>query len=326
MAIQRRRFLHLAAGAAVLPAVSRIAWAQAYPTRPVRLLVPYTPGGPTDTFARLIAQKLSERLGKQFYVDNVAGASGNIGTAQAARSTPDGNTLLIAYNSYAVNPTIFAKTPYDPNKDFDPVTLAVASTNVLVVNPSVPAKTVNELVALIRANPGKYIYAHGGVGSATHLVGEKFRLSLGLDIVPVPYNNGGPATTAVVAGHIPIGFNPVIPAVPQIEEGKLHAVAVTSKTRSRSLPNVPTMAEAGYADIWGDSWVGVLVPAGTPKSIIALLNREIVGSIGHPDMNKRLVTLGFDPVGSAPEQFAEQIKLEIETWGKVIRAANIRVQ
>src|SRR5262245_1741487 len=227
----RRQFLHLTAGCAALPAVSRLAMAQAYPTRPVRMLVPYAAGGPTDIFARLIAQKLSERLGKQFYVENVAGASGNIGIAQAAKSIPDGNTLLAAYNSYCVNPAIFAKVPYDPNKDFDPVTLAVTSTNVLVVNPSVQAKTVDELIALIRANPGKYSWAHGGVGSATHLLGEKFRLTFGLDLVAVPYTGGGPATAAVVAGHIPIGFNPITAALPQIKESNLRALAVTGKVR-----------------------------------------------------------------------------------------------
>jgi tripartite-type tricarboxylate transporter receptor subunit TctC len=319
-----QQFLHLVAVLLVLTA-SNLAMAQTYPTRPVRVLVPYSAGGPTDIFARLIAQKLSERIGKQFYVENVAGASGNIGTAQAARSTPDGNTLLVAYNSYAVNPTIFAKIPYDPYKDFDPVTLAVTSTTVLAVNPSVQAKTVDELVALIRANPGKYAWSHGGVGTATHLVGEKFRLTLGLDLVAVPYNNGGPATAAVVAGHTPFGFNPIAAAVPQIKEGNLRALAVTSKTRSPSVPNVPTMIEAGYADIWGDSWVGVLVPAGTPHNIVVLLNRKIVSSITQPDMKERLIALGFDPVGSTPEQFAERIKFEIETWGQVIRMANIKV-
>jgi tripartite-type tricarboxylate transporter receptor subunit TctC len=324
--LRRRQCLHLAVGAVALLGISGVASAQTYPTRPVRVLVPYSAGGPTDTFARLIAQKLSQRLGKQFYVENVAGASGNIGTAQAAKAVPDGSTLLVAYSSYAVNPAVFPKISYDPHKDFDPVTLAVTSTNVLAVNPSMPATTVDELIALIRANPGKYIYAHGGIGSATHLVGEKFRLSLGLDIVAVPFSNGGPATAAVVAGHTPIGFNPIVAAAPQIKEGNLRALAITGKARSPSLPEVPTMAEAGYSDIWGDSWVGVLVPAGTPRTVIALLNREITGSIAQPDMKERLIALGFDPVGSTPEQFSEQINLEIETWGKVIRAAKIKLE
>jgi tripartite-type tricarboxylate transporter receptor subunit TctC len=265
MKLTRSQLLHLAAGAAAQSAVSSIARAQSYPTRPVRVIVPYTAGGPTDTFSRLTAQRLSEHLGKQFYVENIAGATGNIGTAQAAKARPDGNTLLFAFSSYAVNPSLFTKIPYDPYKDFDPVTLAVTSTTFLVVNPSVPARTVNDLVALIRANPGKYSYAHGGVGAATQLAGEQFRLSLGLDLVPIPYNGGAPAAAAVVAGHTPIGFALPAAAVPQIKEGNLRALAVTSKTRSQAALDVPTLTESGYPDIEGDSWVGVLVPVGTPS-------------------------------------------------------------
>jgi tripartite-type tricarboxylate transporter receptor subunit TctC len=326
MELPRRRFLRLAGVAAALPAVSRMAGAQAYPTRPVRVIVPFSPGGPTDVFARLIAQKLSEHLGKQFYIDNITGATGNVGTGQAAKAAPDGHTVLFAFSSYVVNPTLFDKVPYDPNKDFAPVTLAVSSTTVLSVNPLVPAKTVDDLIALVRANTGKYSFASGGTGSQTHLAGEQFRLSLGLDLVHVPFNGGGPAIAALVAGHAPIGFNALTPAVPQIKEGKLRALAITSKTRSQSLPDVPTMTEAGYPDIAGDTWVGVLVPAGTPKEIITLLHREIAKIIALPDMRERLATLGFEPVVSTPEEFAKQIRVEIETWGKVIRAANIKAQ
>src|SRR6516165_6018195 len=204
MKIQRRQFLHLAAGAAALPAVSRIARAQAYPTRPVRVIVPYAAGGPTDVFARLATPRLGERLGKQFYVENIPGGSANIGTGQAAKATPDGHTMLITTSSFVINPSFFDKVPYDPRKDFEPVILAVVSTNVLVVNSSVPATTVKELVALIRANLGKYSFASTGVGQPSTLAGESLRLSLGLNIVLVPYNGGGPATAAVVAGHTPI--------------------------------------------------------------------------------------------------------------------------
>jgi tripartite-type tricarboxylate transporter receptor subunit TctC len=326
MEIPRRRFLHLAGVAAALPAVSRIARAQTYPTRPVRLIVGFAPGGPTDVFARLIAQKLSENLGKQFYVDNIVGGTGNVATGQAAKAAADGYTVLVAFSSHVVNPTLFDKVPYDPHKDFEPVTLAVSSTTVLSVNPSVPATTVKDLVALIRESSGKYSYATGGTGSQTHLAGEQFRLSLGLDLVHVPFNGGGPAIAAVVAGHTPIGFNALTPAVPQIKAAKLRALAVTSKARSQILADVPTMTEAGYPDIAGDSWVGVLVPAGTPKEIITLLHREIAKIIALPDMKERLATLGFEPVVSTPEEFAKQIKIEIETWAKVIRAANIKAQ
>jgi tripartite-type tricarboxylate transporter receptor subunit TctC len=330
MELPRRRFLGLAGIAAALPVVSPMASmqarAQSYPARPVRMIVPFAPGGPTDVFARLIAQKLSENLGKQFYIDNVVGATGNVGTGQAAKAAPDGHTVLFAFSSYVVNPTLFEKVPYDPHKDFDPVTLAVSSTTVLSVNPSVPAKTVKELVDLIRSGTGKYSYATGGAGSQTHLAGEQFRLSLGLDLVHVPFNGGGPAIAAVVAGHTPIGFNALTPAVPQIKDGRLRALAITSKTRSQSMPDVPTMTEAGYPDIQGDTWVGILVPAGTPKDIVALLHRETAKIIALPDVKERLAALGFEPVVSTPEEFGKHINAEIELWGKVIRAANIKAQ
>jgi tripartite-type tricarboxylate transporter receptor subunit TctC len=229
MKIPRRRFLHLAVGVAVMPAVSRNASAQAYPTRPVRSIVAFAPGGVTDTFARLMTQKLSEHLGQQFFVENIAGATGNIGTGQAARAAPDGYTLLFAFSSYVVNPTLFNKVPYDPYKDFEPVTLAVSSTTVLTVHPAVPAKSVRELVALIRANAGKYSFASAGAGTQAHLAGEKFRLSLGLDLVHVPYNGGGPAIAAVVGGHTPIGFSSPAASIPQIKEGNVHS-------RSREKP------------------------------------------------------------------------------------------
>jgi tripartite-type tricarboxylate transporter receptor subunit TctC len=324
MKIPRRRFLHLAAGAALMPAVSRNARAQAYPTRPVRSIVAFAPGGVTDTFARLMAQKLGEHLGQQFYVENIAGATGNIGTGQAARAAPDGYTLLFAFSSYVVNPTLFNKIPYDPYKDFEPVSLAVSSTTVITVNPAVPAKSVRELVALIRANAGKYSFASAGAGTQAHLAGEQFRLSQGLDLVHVPYNGGGPAIAAVVGGHTPIGFSSPAASIPQIKEGNVRALAITRKTRSPILPDVPTMIEAGYPEIEGDSWVGVLVPAGTPKDIIGLLNREVVKIIAAPDMRARLEELGYDPVASTPEEFAARIRAEIETWAKVIRAAHLK--
>lgn len=326
MEFQRRRFLQLAAGAAAISSAPRIAWAQTYPARPVRLIVAFAPGGVTDTFARLMGQKLSERLGQQFFVENITGATGNIGTGLAAKAAPDGYTLLFAFSSYVVNPTLFNRIPYDPYKDFEPVTLAVTSTTVVTIHPSVPAKTLKDLVALIKVNRGKYSYASAGAGTQAHLAGEQFRLSLGLDLVHVPFNGGGPAVAAVVGGHTPIGFSSPAASIPQIKEGNVRALAITSKTRSQILPDVPTMTEAGYPEIEGDSWVGVLVPAGTPKDIISLLHREIVRIIALPDMKAQLGELGYDPIGSTPEEFATRIKVEIENWAKVIRAANIKVE
>ena len=322
----RRQFLHLAAGAAALPALSQIAQAQSYPTRPVRAVVAFAPGGTTDTFTRLMAQKLTEQLGKQVYVENIAGASGNIGTGQVAKAAPDGYTMLFAFSSHVVNPTLFARVPYDPIKDFDPVTLAVASTTVLTVNPSVPAKTVKELVDLIKANPGKYSFGSAGAGTQAHLAGEQFRLSLGLDLVHVPFGGGGPAVAAVVAGHTPISFVSPQAAMQHVREGTVRALAVTSKTRSQIFPDVPTMAEAGYPEIEGDGWVGILVPAGTPAEIIAVLYRESSKILAQPDMKERLAALGYDVVASTPKEFATRIAAEIEMWAKVIRAANIKPQ
>jgi tripartite-type tricarboxylate transporter receptor subunit TctC len=326
MKLARRQVLELAAGVPALPALSRIARAQAYPTRPVRAIVAFAPGGTTDIFARLATQKLSEHLGKQFYVENIPGASGNIGTGQAARATPDGYTIFFVFSSHVVNPTLFDKIPYDPYKDFEPITLAVASTAVLSVNPSVTAKTVKQLVDLIRANPGKFSFASPGAGTQAHLAGEQFRMSLALDLVHVPYNGAGPSVASVVAGHSPIGFSTLAAARPYIKAGTLRALAITSKVRSPIQPDVPTMTEVGYPDIEGDSWVGVLVPAGTPKAITALLHREIIKIIALPEMKERLTTIGFDMVASTPEEFATRIKAEIETWGKVIRAGNVKPQ
>jgi tripartite-type tricarboxylate transporter receptor subunit TctC len=321
---RRRRFLHLLAGAAALSAAPSGARAQAWPTRPVRIIVPFQPGGSTDIFARLAAQKLTEHFGKQFYVENVAGATGNVGTAQAARSAPDGHTLLIAFSSYVVNPTLFAKLPFDPDKDFAPVTLAVAAPNLVTVNPSLPARDLKELVALIKANPGKYTYTSGGVGTQAHLLAEMLRLSQALDIVHVPFNGAAPAIASAMAGHTPIAWATIASAKQALEAGQLRALAVASKTRSQLLADVPTTAEAGYPDIQGDSWVGLLAPAGTPNEIIGAVQREIAAIIALPDVKERLPALGFEAVASTPEEFAIRIKVETEMWSKVIRAANIK--
>src|ERR1700692_176350 len=314
MKLPRRQFLHLAASAAALPAVLRLALAQTYPTRPVRVIVPYAPGGPTDVCARLIAQKLSEQLGHQFYVENVRGEGGNIGTGQAARAAADGYSILITANSHIINPTLYDQVPYDAFKDFAAVTLAAGFASALCVNPSVPANTVRDLVTLIKANPGKYSFASPGFGTPSHLLGEQFRVAVGLDLVHVPYGGSGPAITAVVAGHTPIAFAALSAAVPQVKDGKLRALAVMSKNRSQALPALPTIGEAGYPELDGDAWIGALVPTGTPKEIIALLQREIVNILALPDVKERLAVLGLDPVGGTPEECTAQMKLEMENW------------
>jgi len=323
--MKRRQFLKLgAATAASLAAPS--AWAQAYPARPVRMIVTFAPGGPTDVAARLIAQKLSESLGRQFYVENVAGASGNIGTAQAAKAQPDGYTLLVTVNNLVINPPLFGNVSYDPYKDFDPVAMAVGFSSAFAVHPSVPAKSVNELIDHIKQNPGKLSFASPGLGTPSHLLGEQFKVTLGLDLVHVPYSGSGPAITATVAGHTPICFAAMSAAAPQAKEGKLRVLAVMSKNASPSLPDAPTIAAAGHPGLDGDGWVGALVPAGTPKDIIALLNREIARIIALPDVTERFATLGLDPVGGTPDAFGRDMRAEGEKWAKVIRAADLKAQ
>ena len=322
----RRLLLQLSVAAIAGLPVSRAGWAQSYPARPVRVIVPFAPGGATDVIARLITQKLSEHVAQPFFIENIPGASGDIGTVRAAKAAADGYTLLFAFSSYVTSPSLSDKLPYDPYKDFDPITLAVVSPAVFFINPSVPAKNVEDLVALIKANPGKYSFASGGAGTQPHLAGEQFRLALGLDLVHVPYNGGGPAIASVIAGHTPVGFTTLAPAMPQIQAGKLRALAITAKKRWQTLPQVPTMTDAGYPDIEGDTWVGVLAPAGTPTEVISLVNREIVRIVAVPEMRERLATLGFEPVGNTPHEFAAQIRIEIAKWAKVIRAAGVKGQ
>jgi tripartite-type tricarboxylate transporter receptor subunit TctC len=326
MRLPRRQFLHLAVAAVAGHAAPRIAWAQSYPERPVRMIVPYAPGGPTDAITRLVAQKLTDHVGKQFFVENVGGGGGNIGMGRAAKAIPDGYTTLVVNPSYVINPTLYGKVPYEFEKDFDPVTLMVLTTLVLAVHPSVPAHTVKELVALIKASPGKYSYASPGTGTPGHLVGEQFRLSLGLDLVHVPFNSAGLAVGSSVAGHTPICFASPSPAAQQVIEGKLRGLAVTSKARSQALPDVPTMAEEGFASIAGDNWQGVVVPAGTPTEVITFLHREIVKILALADVKERLAVLGFEPVASTPQEFARRARVESDTWAKVIRASNIKAQ
>ena len=299
--------------------------AQTYPDKPVRIIVPFAPAGPTDVTARLIATKLSERLGKQFYVENVAGAGGNLGMGQAARAPADGYTILFVSSSYVVNPSLYAKVPYDAYRDFEPVTVAADASNILLVHPSVPAKTVKELVDLIRANPGKYSFASAGTGTTPHLSGELFKLTLNLDLVHVPFGGAGPAIQSLAGGHTPIAFTSLPPAIPLIKDGKIRPLAVTAKKRVDVLPDVPTLEEAGLKDQEADTFQAVLLPAGTPKPIVDLLYREIKAIVALPDIKQRFDDLGFDAIANTPDEFAAQIKKEIAQWAKVIKGANIKM-
>lgn len=306
-------------------AMSAAAQAETYPAKNVRMLVPFAAAGPTDIIARLIGQKLGELYGHQFVVENVPGAGGNIGTAQAAKSPADGYTLLVISTGFMVNPSLYARVPYDPVKDFAPVTLVAASPNVLVVNPQVPAKTVKELIDLIKANPGKYSYAQPALGSTPHLGGELFKLTFGLDLTMVPFPGAAPAITSTIGGHTPIAFTALPPAITAAKEGKVRALAVMAERRVSSLPDVPTMAEAGVKDQEADTLTGIVAPANTPKEIVDQLQRDIAKIVARPDVREKLDTLGFRGVANTPAAFGAQIKTEMERWGKVVHAAKLRI-
>jgi len=307
-------------------ASAQTAGAQNWPVRPVKMIVGFAPGGPTDLFARLIAQQLSEQTGKNFYIENVSGAGGNVGAIRAAQSPPDGYTVLVTGGNLTNNPYLFSNAGFDPLKDFDAVTLGAQTPTVLAVNPSVPAQTVKELVAWIRANPGKESYASPGTGTPPQLVGALFQHELNLDLVHVPFGGGGPAVEATVGGHTPISFGSLPPAVQLIKAGQLRALAVTGKERSPTLPEIPTMAEAGFPEVEGVTWTAVVVPAGTPKDIIAALHRMIVASLAQPDVKDKLAAMAFVPIGNSPEECTAFFKAEMAKWGKVIKDAGLHAE
>lgn len=317
-------FGRLGVAAALLAALGfTSASAAGYPDKPVKIVVPFAPAGPTDVMARLIAQKLSESLKQQFFVENHPGAGGNIGMMQVARSAPDGYTILVASSSYTVNPSLYAKNPYDPFKDFAPVTLAAASPNILVVHPDVPAKTVKELIDYVKANPGKYSIANPGIGTTPQLASELFKLTYKLDTASVPFGGAGPAIQSAVGGHTPIVFSALPPTAPQVQGGKLRALAVTSAKRSATLPDVPTMAEAGIKGQESETMQGIFVAAGTPKEIVDLLNREIVKVMALPDVKAKCAQLGFDVVANTSAEFTKYIKTDVEKWAGVIKEAKV---
>jgi tripartite-type tricarboxylate transporter receptor subunit TctC len=301
-------------------------WAQAYPNHSVRVVVGFSPGGPTDVIARLVAQKLSDALGQQFYVENLAGAGGNIASGQVAHATPDGYTIMAISTGFMVNPSLYAKVPYDPIKDYSAVSLVAVSPNVVVVNPAVPAKTLPELVQLIRDNPGKYSYAGPGVGSTPHLGGELFRLTYKLDLVHIPFVGAAPAVQATIGGHTPIAFTALPSSLAAIQAGQVRAIGIAAKQRAEEIPDVPTFAEQGVKDQEADTLTGIVAPAGTPKEIVELLSRTIAKAVAEPELRKRLATLGFIPVANTPDEFSARIKLEIEKWGKVVHDANLRIE
>jgi tripartite-type tricarboxylate transporter receptor subunit TctC len=321
----RRQFLHLAACAAALPAAARVASAQTFPTRPVHLIVGYAAGGPNDTTARLIGQSLSERLGQQFIIENRTGAGGNIGTEVVVRAPADGYTLLLVSSSNAVNATLYDKLSFNFIRDIAPVASLASVPNVMVVNPSVPAKTVPEFIAYAKANPGKLNMATSGNGSTTHVSGELFKELTGVSLIVVAYRGGGPALIDLLAGQMQVMFEPTISVIEHIRAGKLRALAVTTATRSELLPDVPTVGEfvPGYE---ATQWYGIGAPKNTPADVIATLNKEINAALADPRMKARFADLGSIPTPMTPAGFAKLIADETEKWGKVVRAGNIKAE
>jgi tripartite-type tricarboxylate transporter receptor subunit TctC len=299
------------------------AWGQSYPTRPVRIIVSAAAGGPADVIGRTVAQKLSERLGQQFYVENIPAGAGNVAVGMVAKAAPDGYTLLSPTTAIVINPSLYANLTYDTLRDFAPVSLVAASPHVLTVNPSLPVKNVRELVALVKANPGKFSYASPGTGTTGQLAGELFKLSLGLDLTHVPFNGAAPAVLSTIGGHTPIMFTALPSAAANIKDGKLRALAVTSAARDPEFPDVPTLAELGFKDQVSTFFACIMAPAGTPKPLIDTLQQEIARMVVLPDVRERLAAIGFTPVADTPDAFAAELKREVALWAKVIADAKI---
>ena len=323
MKLPRRTFLQVAAGAAALPAVSRVARAQAYPSRPVRLIVGYPPGGVTDIAARVVGQWLSEKLGQPVIVDNRPGASSNIAAEAVVRAPPDGYTLLLVFSANAINATLYEKLKFDFIREIAPVAGIARAPQVMEVNPSVPAKSVPEFIAYAKANPGKLNFASGGIGAPAHVTGELFKMMAGVNMVHVPYRGGGPALTDLIGGQVQVMFDAMASSIAHIRAGKLRALAVTTATRSEALPEIPTVAEflPGYE---ASAFVGIGAPKNTPMEIVDRLNKEINAALADPKVRARFTELGTTVLPGAPRDFGKLIADETEKWAKVIKTAGIK--
>jgi tripartite-type tricarboxylate transporter receptor subunit TctC len=325
MTLPRRRFLHLPAGAAALAVASRFAWAQSYPSRPVRIIVGFAPGGTSDISARLIGQWLSERLGRQFITENKTGAAGNIAAEYVVNATADGHTLLVFASAAAINATLYTNLNFNFMRDIAPVAGILRVPNVILVNPSFPVKTVPELIARAKANPGKINMATAGIGSTPHIFGELFKKMAGVNLLPVHYRGGGPALTDLLAGQVQVMFDPAGEAMGYIKAGRLRALAVTSAARLAALPDIPTVGEfvPGYE---ADGWSGIGAPKNTPVEIIDTLNKEINAGLADPKMKAHLADLGSTPLVKSPGDFGQLIADETNKWAEVIRFANIKAE
>jgi tripartite-type tricarboxylate transporter receptor subunit TctC len=314
------------AGAFILALSATLAAAQTYPVKPVRLVVPASPGGGSDITARFLAQKLSEQIGQQFVVENRPGASTLIGVEFVAKSAPDGYTLLVPAAAISVNPSIFAKLPYDTLRDLAPVSQIVESANVLVVHPSVPAKTVKEVIALAKARPGVLAAASPGVSGTPHMAAELFKLMAGVNILVVPYKGSGPGLIALMAGEVPLQFSTPASALPYVRAGRMRALGVTTKARVSAMPDVPTIAEAALPGYEATQWFALFSTGGTPRAIIDRLAQETARAVRSPDLKERLSAEGLEPVGSSADEFGAYLRAEMAKWAKVVKAAGIKPQ
>ena len=314
----------LAAGA--LLALCGGAAAQSYPNRPIHVIVPFPAGQASDTIMRVVGDRLAKSLGQPVIVDNKPGAGGNLGTDQGAKAPPDGYTLTVATAALPISKNVYRKLPFDPVQDFAPITLMTITPLVLVARPDLPAKNVGELVEQAKKNPGKMTFASSGTGTSHQLSGELFKTLAGIDLLHVPYKGSPPAHVDLMAGTVDIMFDNIVPVTPQIKQGKLKALAVTTKTRAPSLPDVPTMSEAGFPNFEAVAWFGLLAPAGTPRPIIDRLNKETVAILNAPDIKERLAGLGATTVGDTPAEFARFIKSEIDKWAPVVKRAHIELE
>lgn len=299
--------------------------AQTYPTKSVRLIVPFAVGGASDVVFRIVSPRLSEFLGQQVVVDNKGGANGILGTELTAKSLPDGHTIQMASNgTHAVNSALYPKLPYDPVKDFAPITVVVFLTNMLVVHPSLPAKTIAELVALARAKPGTLTFGSGGAGGTPHLSAELFKSMARIDMIHVPYKSGGLSTTALLSGEVVMTFNTVLTSLNFVKEGRLRALGITGSKRSPLLPDVPTISEAGFPGYEASTWYGMVAPAGTSPAIVTRLYEDTVKVLTMPKIRNQLINMGADPVGNTPDEFAAIIKSDLVKWAKVVKASGAR--
>jgi tripartite-type tricarboxylate transporter receptor subunit TctC len=300
--------------------------AQAYPARPVRVIVPFAAGGGTDLVARAVVGRMGESMGQQFLVENRGGGSANIGMELTAKAPPDGYTIIMTSSALAINPNLFAKLPFDPIKDFAPISLATLVPYVLAAHPSVPAKSVAELVKLAKARKNELSYGSAGIGNATHLAMVSFEMFAGFKMTHVPYKGTGQALTDLLGGHVAMIFGTIPPTQQHIRSGRLRGLAVSTEKRTKALPEVPTIAESGYPGYEVASWFGLLAPAGTPREIVARLNQEAVKALSSPDLNSRLASEGAEPVGNSPEAFSAFIRNEIVKYGKLIKAAGLKLE